>query len=316
MSNFGRMLVVDDEESVRNVVAEVLKDEGFEVTAVSSGEKALEVFRKDPFPFVITDIRMEGMSGVDLLQEIKKLRPDTEVVIMTSHASLDTAIQAIRAGAYDYLTKPFEDLQLISTVMARAVEKISLVSQNRELLERLRLNNEELARFNKLLKEIAIHDGLTGLYNHRFFYEALMTEVVRSHRHKRFFSLIFTDVDFFKKYNDKHGHPEGDNILKNLAKIFQERLRSTDVVARYGGEEFVMILPETSKEKARQVAEKIRKAVADYPFKGRETQPLGKVTISLGVSTFPEDGKDGNALVQNADQLLYEAKKKGRNTVC
>ena len=123
-------------------------------------------------------------------------------------------------------------------------------------------------------------------------------------------------MDSFKQYNDTHGHMAGDRLLHTLGKILTERLRSCAMVARYGGEEFVMLLPETPKEGALVVAEKIRRRIEDHPFPGRDTQPDGKVTVSLGVVTFPQDGSNRGTLMQRADQALYQAKQDGRNRVC
>ena len=310
-----RILVVDDEESIRNIVSEVLNEAGYEVTCASNGEEALETFRRNPFSLVLADIKMDGMSGIQLLEEIKKIQPDTQVVIMTSYVSMDTALSAMRSGAYDYVIKPFEDLELISAVSDRAIDKIRLLAENRVLVENLKRKNDELERLNGFLKEQASRDGLTGLYNHRYFHEALSIEVARSRRYEHSFSLIFLDVDHFKRYNDTHGHIEGDQVLHTLGNIFRERLRETNLAARYGGEEFVILLPETTKEGACIVAEDIRKVVEDFPFPGREAQPTGRLTVSLGVATFPEDAKDGSTVIQRADQALYRAKNEGRNRV-
>lgn len=309
------LLVVDDEETLRSVVSQVLSADGFEVAEAASGEEALEAFRTGSHQLVITDIRMGGMSGIDLLTEIKSHNQDTQVIIMTSHASLDTALTALRAGAYDYLIKPFESLDLISAVAARAAEKARLVAENRELVEQLQKANEELKETNRALEEMAIRDGLTSLYNHRYFQEALAREVARCKRSQKECSIVFMDVDNFKFYNDTHGHPQGDQLLKTLSEILMGHSRQSDLPARYGGEEFVLLLPETPKEAAITIAEGLRAKVADQPFAGREKQPLGKVTISVGVACFPHDGPDAPALVACADQLLYKAKHGGKNTV-
>jgi diguanylate cyclase (GGDEF)-like protein len=306
---------VDDEGSIREMLSQVLIEEGHEVTAVESGEKALELFRKEPFPLVITDIRMEGMDGIDLLAKIKEISPDAQVIMITSYASMETVIMALRDGAYDYLIKPFEDLDLVTAAAARAIEKIALISENKNLLSSLKQSKEELERANEILGEMAIRDGLTNLYNHRYFYEGLGKEFVRSRRHGRVFSLVFVDLDHFKNYNDTHGHLEGDRVLRQLADIFNKRMRHSDLVARYGGDEFVLLLPETDREGAMVVAEDIRRRVGEYPFKGKETQPLGKITVSIGVATFPEDEEDADALVKKADQALYRAKQGGQDTV-
>jgi diguanylate cyclase (GGDEF)-like protein len=297
-------------------VSQVLIEDGHEVTTAASAEEALAVFHKQPFPLILSDIVMGKMSGLELLQEVKRTHPVTEVVIMTSHASLDSVMTAFRIGAYDYLAKPFDDISFISTVVNRVLEKIRLTDENKALLETLRQKNAELERNNIILKDLAIRDGLTGLYNHRYFQETLAVELVRSNRYRKSVSLVFMDVDAFKKYNDTYGHPEGDKILITLANIFSDSLRKSDTVARYGGEEFVLILPETEREGALHLAENIRRNVFDHPFPGRETQPFGRITISLGVATFPEDGTDGSSLIERADKALYAAKAGGRNKVC
>lgn len=315
MNTSTRILLVDDEKSIREMLSQVLTEEGHEVTAVGSGEEALELFLKEPFPLVITDIRMEGMDGIDLLTKIKETNPDTQVVMITSYASMESVIMALRAGAYDYLIKPFEDLDLVTAAAARAIEKIAFITENKNLVESLKQGKEELEKINKILGEMAIRDGLTGLYNHRYFYESLNRELVRSRRHGRVFSLVFIDLDHFKNYNDTHGHLEGDKVLRQLADVFSKRLRQSDLVARYGGDEFIFLLPETDSEGARVVAEDIRRRVGEYPFKGRETQPLAKITVSIGVATFPEDEEDADALVKKADQALYRAKQGVQDTV-
>jgi len=309
------LLVVDDEETLRSVVSQVLSADGFEVAVAASGEEALEVFRESSHPLVITDIRMGGMSGIELLTEIKRHNPDTQVVIMTSHASLDTALSAMRAGAYDYLVKPFESLDLISAVAGRAAEKARLVARNRELVDQLQRANSELKEVNTALKEMAVRDGLTALYNHRHFQEALMLEIARSQRSGKPCSIAFMDVDNFKAYNDTHGHPDGDRLLKTLSGILMSHLRCSDLAARYGGEEFVLLLPETPKEAALRIADGLRLKVEQEHFPGRERQPLGRVTISIGVASFPADGADAQAVLACADQRLYQAKNGGRNMV-
>ncbi len=311
-----RVLVVDDESTIRSVISQVLNEDGYRVTEAASGEEAPAAFRKEPFPIVLTDIVMRKMSGLELLREIKLLDAETLVIVMTSQASLETATTALRAGAHDYLTKPFEDIAHISAVTRKAVEKLELLREKREMVDRLKRSAEELETLNSQLKEMAVRDGLTGLYNHRHFRENLETEVLRCRRHERSFSLIFMDVDHFKRFNDTHGHLQGDRVLRILAKIIRDRSRGTTLAARYGGEEFVLLVPETTREGARAYAESLRQAVEEYPFEGRETQPSAKVTLSLGVATFPEDGDDSIALIASADKALYQAKNGGRNLVC
>lgn len=311
-----RVLVVDDEETMRSVLSQVITEDGYEVFEAGSGEEALAIFQRERPQIVLTDIVMGGMSGIDLLQEIKKISPDTQVILITCHASIDSSIKALRAGAYDYLQKPVEELDMISSIVARAAENIRLINANRSLVAQLSTVNTELKESNEALQQLATRDGLTGLYNHRFFQESLAMEMSNAKRHSSPFSLLFMDVDFFKKFNDTNGHPLGDEVLKGLAKIIQGRIRGYDVASRYGGEEFVVIMPRTRKNDARIVAESLRQEVETFPFEGRENMPDQRVTISIGVASFPEDGEEPAALLLSADQALYRAKHEGRNRVC
>ncbi|MEE8484568.1 MAG: diguanylate cyclase [Nitrospinota bacterium] len=167
---------------------------------------------------------------------------------------------------------------------------------------------------HKKIEEMAITDGLTGLYNHRYFYEMLQAEFERATRYGSGLSVIITDIDYFKKINDTYGHLSGDMILREIAKILKKHTRKVDLVARYGGEEFTLLLPETGKEKAAQVAERIRKDVESRKFKGEKE--MITVTISLGVEDLnnPEI-KTCNDVVRFADNKLYQAKEGGRNRV-
>lgn len=310
-----RVLVADDDETTRRVVLRVLQAAGHDACEASSAEEALKLFRNDSFALVITDIYMERMTGLDLLDEIKQHDPGAMVVVMTSNASIETATSALRSGAYDYLVKPFEDLHLITAAVSRAIDRHRLDQRNRMLMEDLRRNGEELERLNSRLTDMVNRDGLTGLHNHRYFREAIELEVSRCRRHSRRFALLFLDVDDFKSYNDTHGHLAGDALLRDLATLLQGRSRGETLAARYGGEEFVLIVPEADAGGARRYAEILRKLIESHPFAGRETQPLGKVTISLGVSCYPESGEDPASLIDHADRALYRSKRAGRNSV-
>ena len=311
-----RILLADDEDTLRSVISQVLVADGHEVTGAASGEKALDLFRQDPYPLIITDIVMGKMSGLDLLREVKTLEPDCMVVVMTSHASLETAMTALRNGAYDYLTKPFDDIDMISAVVNRAVEKIRLASDNRRLLDDLTRKTTELERLNESLRDMADRDGLTGLYNHRYFRDAFDRELSRAERHGRPFSVILLDVDHFKNFNDSLGHLMGDEALKQVADILRSHCRATSVAARYGGEEFVVLVPEANKDAALILADRVRRATRDAEFVGETAGVTGRITISLGVATFSEDGRDRSALLEQADRALYRAKECGRDQTC
>jgi len=309
VGEIAHILVVDDEESLTGIISQVLNNYGYLVDTAASAEEALSLFEKNTYHLVISDIRMPGMSGLELLKEIKRRDPNTQVVIMTSYASMETAIEALRNGAYDYVVKPFEDIHVIRNIAKHALEKISLELEKKALIQDLKGTNEELKRMNDALKELALKDGLTGLYNHRSFQETLRHEMERARRYHHLLSIILLDIDHFKLYNDTYGHPEGDTLLKAFGKLISSHVRGADFVARYGGEEFVILLPEMGKEEAQKAAEKIRKYIEEHPFPNRQ------VTVSIGVAAYPEDGDDSGLLVNEADKALYEAKRNGRNRV-
>lgn len=171
------------------------------------------------------------------------------------------------------------------------------------------------AEFVQTIQRLADSDALTGLYNKRYFYQRLDEELDRARISTKPLSIFMFDVDHFKKYNDRNGHQAGDEALRMTGQILNERKRETDIAARYGGEEFICILPETGKEGAFTFAESIRKTIEAAPYPHAEAQPLGRVTISGGVATYPDDGTSASALIEVADACLYKSKEKGRNAI-
>ena len=185
---------------------------------------------------------------------------------------------------------------------------------NRELEAKIHERTHELAEANARLAQLAVTDGLTGLYNHRHFHERIALEVERSQRSGLPLSLLMLDVDHFKQFNDTFGHPAGDEVLRQLARVLTDTRRANDVVARYGGEEFAVILVDTAKFTAAKVAERVRERVAGHDFSDAAPR-AGRLSVSVGVATFPDDGTDAEALVRAADTALYAAKRAGRNRV-
>lgn len=183
------------------------------------------------------------------------------------------------------------------------------------LIKELRKDEKILNEQNQRIYELSIHDYLTEVFNCRYFYERLEEEIKRAVRNKTSVSLIMLDIDYFKQYNDIHGHQAGDRVLRDIALFLKQNVREHDVIARYGGEEFSLILPETGKRVAADLAERLRIAVSNQPFPFVETQPDGKLTISLGIAAFPDDAQSVNEFVKVADCALYKAKGNGKDKV-
>ncbi len=310
-----RILVVAKTESLRGKLSRHLEKESFEVTLTDTAGAALEYFDRNPYPVVVADLELPDASGMDLLQRVKRIESDSEVVLITDQAALDASIAALRAGAFDCLHTPADNLAIVPVIIGRAFENFCRIHKERRLIAELERKNKGMALANKSLQEQVIRDGLTGLYNHSYFKEALEVEIVRSRRYGRVFSLLFMDLDHFKNYNDSCGHQAGDRLLQTFATEIGSVLRKSDIVARYGGEEFTVILPELSPAESFALAEDIRAMIESYPFAGREKQPGGKVTLTIGIANYPSAGEDAETLTNCADQALYRGKDQGRNRV-
>lgn len=178
-------------------------------------------------------------------------------------------------------------------------------------VERVRSLTRRFARTHQR----AITDPLTRLYNYGFFRQRLEDELARAQETEDLVSLVLFDIDHFKHYNDTNGHQEGNVVLAGVARILKETGRRGDIVARYGGEEFVALLYGATTDEAARFAEAVREAIEAERFEGGEKQPEGRVTISGGVATYPEDAEDAEALLESADRRLYRAKEGGRNRV-
>ncbi|MEW6660395.1 MAG: diguanylate cyclase [Thermodesulfobacteriota bacterium] len=457
-----KILLADDEPQLLEVLTEFLRGQGYAVQAAGDGLQALAALEKEEFTLALLDLMLPGRSGLELLSFIKSRSPETEVILFTGHAELESAMQALRLGAYDYLLKSDLLLADLQAVIDRALERRRLTETNRTLLEDLRQAQEELAQrrskeltqirrigetlagpltgqqitqglldliweslslavlglelrgegeelpreayrrqpgvtdaaleafkawlqdqikgwpphwlgpgdhgegqkaplpsimrawvqagevmglvaagretpftpeerelfriftlqgnaaFKNLLlyekvRSLAIRDGLTGLHNYRYFWEVLHREVELARRYHRNLSLLFLDIDDFKKVNDTLGHQVGDKVLKALGSFLREAVRHADLVCRYGGEEFVVLLAETGFEQAMISGERLRQGVSQITVELPEEHL--HFAVSIGVAEL-QPGMDGDDLVKGADAALYQAKQAGKNRVC
>ena len=307
------ILIVDDEIAIRELVGEILAGEGHEVTLAEDGEDALEKFKRTWHEIVFSDFRMPKMNGIELLGAIKEINENTQFVIMTSHASINNSIDALKLGAFDYILKPFDDLDVVTDAANRAIANLSGIRRQQDLVNTLARKNQDLESLNKEFRELAIRDGLTGLFNYRYAQERLEDEFDRATRFERELSVLFIDLDHFKFFNDAHGHQAGDEILQILSGIMTKSVRESDTLARWGGEEFIVIALETAREDACRLAERIRMSVIEYSFPNAEQQPLGLISLSIGVASRSDGTDSYEKLLRLADDAVYSAKDTGRN---
>lgn len=301
------ILIVEDEANNRRLLKAYLGSDGYDVCMARTGEEALKIVADTPPSAIILDIILPKINGFEVCKTLKSSESThfIPIILLTALRGNEERIQGIEAGADDFISKPFNRVELLT--------RIKSLLRIKRLHEALEQKVNELEKAKAKLRKLAVTDGLTGLYNYRAFRRQLQLEISRSRRFHLPLSLLMMDIDYFKIYNDRFGHPKGDIVLKAFAKVLQENVRDVDVAARYGGEEFVLILPGTDKKAAKFVGEKIRKLVEQYPFPLAERLPKGRVTISVGVASFPQDTQNEDDLIRLMDQALYRAKNSGRN---
>ncbi len=452
-----RVLVVDDDRLIREMISDALVEDGCEVSAASSGAEALEVLAGEiPFDVVVTDLSMREMDGLQLLERVKREYPKLDVIILTGYASLESALQAMRLGAADYLRKPIKQLEIVysvrqtrlrrrilnenealrgclqtfeasrvlaacldaADVLPLAMDLILHITERQRGVGRLRLalprpgegtvvsgfdadvatvlreqiergklfdpdsmvpeeggdtelytpglsaklaqlgvetgevlevalrngrevigglwvmsdgrdfNLEERRRCSVLVaqtelalanaeryhqaSEKAFIDDVTELYNARYLLSALDRETSRAERGGGVLSVLFLDLDRFKRVNDSHGHLVGSSVLRELGVQLSDCVRSIDTLARYGGDEFTIVLVDTDHQEATEIAERIREIVNGHEFGGAHCLRL---TVSIGVATFPEHGRTREQILEASDQAMYLAKAQGRDQV-
>ena len=297
----AKILVIDDSRLIAHVAKSILTKCGHEVILAQDGLAGLKTAGSEQPDLILLDLIMPVLDGYEVCRRLKE-EPNTEVIpiiMLTSKAEPADKVKGLRMGALDYVAKPFDEGELVARV-------------NTQL--RLKELYEALEEKNRQLQELANRDGLTRLYNHRYFHEQLEKDFLRAKRYHEFLSCVLLDIDYFKKFNDTYGHQLGDIILRNIGGLIIDSIRDGDLGARYGGEEFGLILLHADGPRALQVAERFRRAVEKHEvYENAETL---RVTVSAGVATFPHERiHDSKELVKCADMALYRAKENGRNCV-
>jgi len=293
----SKILIVEDDAVVSKLVYEFLSRFGFQAISVSSAEEAEKILEKEEIHIVLTDVKLPGIDGITFTKNVKK-KYNLDVVITTGYSSEYFYEDAINNGASDLIFKPIRFNELMLRIN-RVIRERALINERDKMIERL--------------KKLSIQDPLTELFNSRHFYAQLGDEIQRSERYLHPLALIFIDIDHFKAINDTYGHMVGDQALLLIAKKMQASLRSQDTAYRFAGDEFTIILPETTSDNARFVADRIKAEMEKESLVIRE-QEIAKITLSMGVAEYQRDEKK-EEFVHRADVTMYEAKKKGGNSI-
>jgi diguanylate cyclase (GGDEF)-like protein len=287
----GRVLIADDDEQFQYLLARRAKKMGLSVVEVGDGNEAMDALEGERFDLIISDLYMPGHSGLEVIRKAQEETPDIHAIILTASATVETAIEAIRSGVYDYLTKPLESLADFEATVARALEHAHLIRENERLF--------------KEVQRLAVTDGLTGLFNRHKLDETLANEFERARRFRRPLSMVMIDMDGLKTINDTFGHPAGDAALKLVAEVIRSHIRRVDMAARFGGDEFVVLLPEVELELAVKIAERIFNKIRPT----REHKDM--VSVSGGVAQLRDDHTSAEDFLRAVDEVLYRAKRAG-----
>jgi len=301
-----RILVIDDDEQVRRVLLDLFQDL-YNCREVSSAEAGLTVLAQESFDLVISDINMGGMSGLELVPHVHSLSPDSVVLMISGQSNIETAIEAMHAGVFDYIMKPF-DIRHVEAAVERALKQSQLLVEKRRYKDELEnLLQERTAQVDRL----AYYDTLTSLPNRTLFEDRLTQAVALAQRANRRVAVLFIALDQLKKVNDTLGHLAGDQLMQQVAARLRGCVTESYTVARFGGDQFVLMLPGIERTKdAVDVIASIQEAL--NPSFKLDRQELF-ATASVGVSFFPDDGQETSSLVKNAGAALYRAKKSGGN---
>jgi diguanylate cyclase (GGDEF)-like protein len=288
----GKVLIVDDVPDTLEIIQRLLRYDGYDVIIASTGEAGVMMVEEEKPDVVLMDINLPGMDGTEALKRIRIINPIQCVIMLTAFATVDNAIQALKEGASDFVKKPFENEHLIH-IVNQCLGKYNTLKEKEKLEEEVR--------------RLSITDDLTSLYNHRHFFKTLEAELARLRRQKTSLSLLMFDLDNFKRYNDLHGHLEGDKVLKTIGEIVTHSIRyNVDSGYRYGGDEFAVLLIGASVDQALTIAERIRSSIEQAKYQN--------ITVSIGLSEY-RDHFDLEEFVKSADDAMYIAKHSGGNRV-
>lgn len=333
-----RVLIVEDEAATRELIHQILGEDGYELRDAGTGKGALPQSDCD-VEVVLLDVFLPDMNGFDLVAELQQYDAPPQIIAVSGMDETEYLQKAVDSGVDDFVRKPISPIELRARVrvavqrhgsqqslikdreffrnVAAEEERLSssVLDHNaslREANERIQRLNEELEQANQELEELVANDPLTGLLNRRSLFKKIDADLERTRRHAAALTAILVDIDDFKAINDTYGHVCGDHVIRELGRCMQRTLRRYDYAGRYGGEEFMMVLLDTDETGAAVVAGRLLDAVRALPFECDEREFL--VTVSVGVAQLV-DGDNAESWIDSADQALYKAKQGGKDRV-
>ena len=299
------VLIIDDEEQIRNLLIDVLGT-SYQCSDAGSAEEALSALAKTTFDLIISDIDMGGMSGLELVPRVHSLSPDTVVVMVSGNQDIEFAIKAMRAGAFDYISKPIIDLGHLEAIIGRAINQSTLLKEKRRDKEQI---ETLLKQRTEEVHWLGNYDTVTQLPNRALFEDRVEQAVAIAKATGQSLGVLFIALDQFKKVNDSLGHGPGDVLLREFAERLKSCISKSDTVARFGNDEFALL--RTQIDDTTDVIETIGSLSQVLKFSFDLPGHELFATASVGVSLFPHDGDDSETLLKHAGAALYKAKKSG-----
>ncbi len=296
----AKILVVDDSADNIELMEEILREEGYAcVSSTMLPEQVCPLHRQHCYDLILLDLQMPGLNGFQVMKGLKEIEQGGYLPVLALTAQPSFKIAALEAGARDFISKPFDLLEVHKRI--------------HNMLE-VRLLYKELAQYSKAQQALALHDPLTGLPNRRLLEDRIETTLQHANRNHHKAAIMYLDLDGFKAINDTYGHSYGDEVLKIVSQRLLASSRKEDTVARLGGDEFMVVLGEVSGlADAQGPAAKLVEAVSEPFFINDLTLRL---STSIGISIYPDDAETVEALISIADYALYEAKRGGKNRFC
>jgi diguanylate cyclase (GGDEF)-like protein len=304
--NNTHILIVDDEPEIRNMICGILS-ERYTCAVANSAEEALLLLQTEKYGLVISDINMGGMSGLEMVPQVRASAPNTVIMLISGEQNIESAIKAMRVGAFDYIIKPF-DFQHVEAAVRRALEHHTLLAAKHRHENHL----EELVRQRTAeLNHLAYYDALTDLPNRILFEDRLTQALILAESNRQTLAMLFLSLDGFKKVHDTLGRVMGDRLLQKVAERLRISAHRGETVARFEGDEFALLLTQvggTEGEDVGAVIFQINESLK-LPFLIDEHELF--ITVSIGISLYPDDGADAPTLLKNADAALYRAREQG-----
>jgi diguanylate cyclase (GGDEF)-like protein len=297
------ILCIDENKTFAKTAEGILKKDlrGASFTFIQNSDSALHHLSEHSVDLVLLGHHSPKLDGLQVMEDLRRKKIDTAIIMIPSHGNERTAVEAMKRGAYDYISKKELNATTLKSAVKNAITQKRMEERSRQAKERIKVQ--------------ATQDGLTQLYNHRHFQHLLDKEYRQARRYDYPLYCFMLDLDDFKSINDNYGHVFGDFVLKKSAEILRKQMRDIDILARYGGEEFAVVCTHIKEEGVLALCERVRDSFARYIFKNGKKS--ARVTISIGLASNSDHRVSSpSVLIRHADEALYEAKHRGKNNVC